>query len=144
MRNSLEHNDLSPLLIFDGECVMCNRFIVFLVKSLSNAQNFNLTYINSEAAESRLRLAGVSIDRDALVLLEGRSVTTGARAIFAAFSYARRPWKYLSLLIKLPERLTETIYDVVARNRKHIGRQASCPVPDELVAARLIKQLKRE
>ena len=134
-----EFEQLPPLLIFDGECIMCNRFIVLLAKSLPSDQRFDFAYSNGRAAESRLHLADISIDRDALVLLEEHNATTGAQAVFAAFSYAKAPWKYLSLLTQLPSLLTESIYDLVARNRKRIGQQDSCPLPSATLAARLVK-----
>ena len=129
---------IPPLLIYDDECLMCNRFIIFLVNALPSKQVFSITTPQTPYAKSRLLNSKIFTDRDAIFLIEGSKVTSGANAIFKSFIYTRKPYFYISLFRILPSFFTETIYDFIAKNRKHFYRSNSCPVPNDRIKMRFL------
>jgi predicted DCC family thiol-disulfide oxidoreductase YuxK len=133
---SPRRENIDPLLVFDDKCLMCNRFIMLLVKSIPTERKFFVSSMESNLAKLRMRSSDEAFNRDALVLFANGEVIIGAQAVFRAFSYSRNPYRLLRLLEILPKHLTELVYDFFAARRRRIPD--TCPFPDESIRRRII------
>jgi predicted DCC family thiol-disulfide oxidoreductase YuxK len=110
-----------PLVVFDGDCGFCRRWIERWRQTLGDRVDF-LPY---QEAASRFPAIPESAFRDAVHLVEpdGR-VTRGAEAVFRALAHAPgRRWP-LRLYRRLPgfAPISEACYRTVARHRTLFGR----------------------
>ncbi|WP_425066433.1 thiol-disulfide oxidoreductase DCC family protein [Reyranella sp.] len=129
-----------PLYFFDGQCVLCSRFVAFCLKrdpagrlKFASAQS-----LLGKRVLAALDLPGDTLDRT-ILLLENGKVYTRSTAALRALRHLKGPARGLYPLILLPKILRDPIYDIVARNRiRWFGRLDSCLVPSPQTRDRFI------
>ncbi|MFN3241432.1 MAG: thiol-disulfide oxidoreductase DCC family protein [Planctomycetota bacterium] len=128
-----------PLILFDGDCNLCNGSVQFVIKRDPQAK-FRFAALQSDAARSALVAAGVTGELpDSIVLVaDGRVRTRSA----AALAIARRLgglWPLLSIFWLIPYPLRDLVYDWIARNRyRWFGKQETCWVPTTELRVRFL------
>jgi len=131
-------DDADGLILFDGVCVFCSRWVRFVIDR-DPERRFRFLAIQSGAG--RALAARFGIDPEAP---QTNAVVWGGRIFFksdAALTVlgalaATRP---LALLKAVPRGLRDPAYDLIARNRYAIfGRTGTCMVPSAEDRARFI------
>ena len=126
------------LILFDGVCVFCSRWVRFLI-ARDTARRFSFLPIQSD----RGRALGVrhGVDPDApqtnAVILDGRIWFKSDAALQVL---VRLPgWGLARLLCFIPRVLRDPIYDGIARNRYRLfGRSETCMAPSPEDRARFL------
>lgn len=126
------------LILFDGVCVFCSRWVRFVINR-DPEQQFRFITVQSETG--RALAARFGIDPEApqtnAVILDGRIFfkSDAALAVLGALT-ATRP---LALLKAAPRVLRDPVYDLIARNRYAIfGRTETCMAPSAEDRARFL------
>jgi len=129
---------MSPILLYDGVCCLCNRFVQFILRRDSNA-TFRFASLQSDLASrvlARHNLNPSALDTLYVVvnsgamnsaeLLLGRS-----DAALFVLNHLSAPWPAAAFLLqRLPKFLRDSAYNSVARHRYRIfGRFDACPLP---------------
>ena len=112
-----------PVLLYDGECGLCNRLVRLLLRS-DRAGRLNYAPLQGEPAQAYLRAQGLPVtDFDSLVFVPDwdqpvqgayRLRTDGA---LAACAIVGGGWRMLSWLRVLPRWVRDPFYKLVARLR---------------------------
>jgi len=129
-----------PLYFFDGQCVLCSRFVAFCLKRDPDG---HLKFASAQSALGArvlraLDLPDDTLDRTILLLDEGR-LHTRSTAALRALRHLRGPSRWLYPRILIPKFLRDPVYDIVARNRiRWFGRLDSCLVPTPQTRDRFI------
>lgn len=129
-----------PHYFFDGECVLCSRFVAFCLKRDPGGR---LKFASAQSDLGQrvilaLGLPGDTLDRT-ILLLEDGEVHSRSTAALRALRHLNGPARWLYPLILLPKFLRDPVYDVVARNRiRWFGRLDSCLVPTPQTRDRFI------
>ncbi len=120
----------NPLILFDGECNLCNGFVQFVIRRDPRAR-FRFAALGSAAAAAALEDVGFDgALPDSVVLVAGGRVRTRSGAALAVFRGLRWPWPLLWGLWLVPSPLRDVVYDAVARRRiRWFGRREACWVP---------------
>jgi len=127
-----------PVLLFDGECGLCNRFVRLLLR-LDRSQVLRFAALQSPVAQSFLRDHGLPIaDFDSLVLVPDWGHREGPRfhlrtdALVAAFrAIGGFSGSVLALIRIIPIPWRDAAYRLVARTRFRIfGKWKACPLPN--------------
>ena len=120
------------IVIFDGECVLCNGWIQFTLRHERDHE----IYFATAQSPAGLRIAqsyGVTpraLELSYLVVKDGRPLFKSA-ASFALLEHFKCPLRWLRILRIIPPSLRDALYDVVARNRyQWFGRQ-TCSIPSQ-------------
>lgn len=114
------HQDESPILLIDGECVLCNRMAQFVIRR-DPAGRFHFAALQSEYAKNLLREAGQPPpDLETFVLVQGRDIFHRSEAAFRLLGMMPFPWRLAGLGFWIPRRLRDWGYDLVARNRRRL------------------------
>ncbi len=126
------------LIVFDGTCVYCSGF-ARMVARLDRADRFRFVTAHSPLGQQLYRAHGLDpvAMQTNIVIVDGR-VHVKMAAFAAAVAALGWPWRVAAVLGWLPRRVSEPIYDWIARNRYCFGRQA-CVVPSPALKARLIE-----
>lgn len=135
----------NPLLLYDGVCGLCNRFVQFTLRWDRNAA-FRFAALQGPLASEILRRHPFDpVQNDTVVVvLDGN--TPNERLLFrsdAALYVLRQcaaPWSALARLGGVvPRPVRNVVYRCIARHRYGIfGRYDSCPLPDPEVRQRFI------
>ena len=105
--------------MYDGVCVLCNRFVVF-VKNLDKKQYYHFILQQSGLGKKILEQVGIN-NLSALVLVSKGNVKTQSSAVLAILGLP-------SLVLYLvPSFIRDFLYRIIARNRYIIfGKTDNC------------------
>ncbi|MEO6993515.1 MAG: DCC1-like thiol-disulfide oxidoreductase family protein [Lacunisphaera sp.] len=126
-----------PVLLYDGECGLCNRLVLSLLHSDSGGR-LNFAPLQSPPAQGYLRSQGLPLtDFNSLVFVLNwdepvpggyRLRTDGA---LAACAVVGGGWRALSWLRILPRWLRDFFYRIIARTRYALfGQYRPVPLPN--------------
>ncbi len=127
------------LILFDGVCVLCNRWARFVARH-DRKGIFRLATAQSDLGQDIYRQLGLSpVTFDTLVVhLNGR-YHTDTDAILTVLTQCGGVWRAANLLRLVPRPARDWAYRHLARNRyRWFGRHETCPLPTAEVRARLI------
>lgn len=136
-----------PVLLYDGECGLCNRVVRSLLKA-DGGGKLNFAPLQSEPAQNYLRSHGLPVrDFDSMVFVpdwnrpelnEYQLRTDGA---LAACAIVGGGWGKLASLRILPRWLRDSVYKVVAKTRYALfGVYRPTPLPDPEWKKRFLAQ----
>jgi predicted DCC family thiol-disulfide oxidoreductase YuxK len=134
-----QFNDAHPIVIFDGECVMCSRFVRFVL-SRDRAGRLRFLAAQTPLGEALYRHFGLKRgDFETYVLLEQGRARVKSDAALRIFALLGWPWSILALGRVAPRFLGDALYDFVARNRiAWFGARTACYAPTAEEAGRFI------
>jgi len=117
----------NPVVLFDGECVLCNYSVNFLLNN-NTKENLLFTNLQSKAAKSLLKTYGLEEKKfDSIVLIELDKVYIKSAASFQICTHLPYPYKALTIFKYFPLQITDRIYELIARNRyKWFGKKEKC------------------
>ncbi|WP_413722015.1 thiol-disulfide oxidoreductase DCC family protein [Sodalis sp. RH24] len=121
------------VILFDGECVLCQRLVRFLIRA-DRRKKIHLATVQSPAGQDLLRWAGLPTDNfSTIAYIANGEVSTRSTAFFAALAQLGWPWRALLILRFFPQVIKDGIYNAVARNRyRWFGKlPAGTPPPDD-------------
>ena len=122
------------VILFDGVCVFCSRWVRFIV-ARDAAARFRFTPIQSAYGTRMAQALGIDPDDP-----DTNAVVHGGVAYFksdgALTVLSQLPgWGWTRLLFAVPRVIRDGVYNVVAKNRYRIfGKFDACIVPDAALA----------
>jgi len=131
--------DSHPIVIFDGACVMCSRFVQFLLR-VDRRGRLRFLTAQSELGEALYAHFDLRSDVfDTYVLLEGGQARVKSDAALRIFALLGAPYALLGVGRVLPRAWRDGLYDFVARNRlRWFGVREVCYAPSPEVRARFV------
>ena len=141
MRNSLPESpsgpppgtDAHPVILFDGQCVLCDRSVLFIIDR-DRVRRYRFAPLQSEAAGPYLRGGGLPEHYlEGIVLVEGGRYFTKSTAILKILRRIDGPYFLLYPLVLVPTVLRNPLYDWFVRRRyKWFGKLERCRVSADL------------
>lgn len=133
-------DDALPIIIFDGQCVMCSRFATFIIKNDRRCR-LRLLAAQTPLGEALYGHFGLRYGAfDTYILLENGGVRVKSDAALRIFSILGFPWSVLASARALPRSWRDSIYDFVARNRlAWFGAREVCYLPSATDADRFVQ-----
>lgn len=123
-----------PIVIFDGECNLCNFSVDFLLRN-DRSDSLRFAANQGDAGRRILERHGKSPDDvTTLYLYEGGTLLDRSTAVLRAVRYLRFPYPMVYGLIVVPRGLRNWAYEYVAARRyRWFGKRETCrlPTPDE-------------
>lgn len=122
----------NPIIFFDGNCNLCNRFIRLLLK-LDKNKVFRFISLKSESAAQIPALKNYLIPPyQTVILYKDNRVITRSDAVIEIINLLNYPWKFFRIIKFLPKKMRDWFYELVSQNRyKIFGRSESCVLFDE-------------
>lgn len=126
------------IVVFDGECALCNGFVAWLVRH-DRHNRYRIAGSAGEVGRAAIIAGGLSPDIAAstIVLVKGTTALTKSDAVLTIASGLGWPWRAAVVARVVPRRWRNKVYDAIARRRARVdANDAACGVPPaELVAA---------
>ena len=124
------------IVIFDGVCVLCNRFFNWLIK---NDKDEKFMYTNFQSNFSRKNNLKIQeINSVAVIKTNGEKIYK-VQAVYYILKKIDRYFIVQILLKLLPLFLTNICYDLIANFRYRIfGKYKTCIIPNENVRKNFI------
>lgn len=124
--------DDRPVVIFDGDCVLCSNSARLLL-SLDRRGRFRLLASQSRLGGALRRHFEVADDgEDSVILLQGGRLHLRSEAVLKILPGLGRPWSWLAGLEIIPAHPRDAVYRWIARRRYRLfGRRQVCFAPPE-------------
>jgi len=120
----------NPIIIFDGECNLCNGTVDFLLKRDSKKQ-FRFASIQSEAAQLLFRKFQIPSEVDSVILIKSNKVYFESDAAIEIAGMLPFPWKMGTIFRIIPKKIRDNIYRRIAKNRyRWFGKRDTCRIPE--------------
>ena len=118
------------VVVFDGECAFCNRWVDFLLR-FDRKDFFRFTARQSDSGAAFSRLAGLPpAGTGSIVLVEGQTIRVRSEAVLRMLALLGLPFSLTAIFRLIPAAIRDTVYDFIARNRtRWFGRAQTCRVP---------------
>ena len=127
------------IIFYDGYCVVCSRFIRFLIK-IDKRKIYSFANIPSKISDKILRnkMDGDQIGRF-IVLYSGDKIYKKSDAVIQIFTGFGGLFKIFNLLKIFPSTLRDLFYDLFANYRYRLfGKYEKCDVPSKEIVDRFI------
>ena len=120
------------IIVFDGSCILCNRWVHFIVNRDTKNQ-FMFTAMQTPYGSHLLEENNISsINPSTFLLVKNGNIFTSSDAIFEVLSEFSVPWKNLLVLKALPKAWRDELYFFTARNRyRWFGKKKVCLIPKD-------------
>ncbi|HEX2982240.1 MAG TPA: DCC1-like thiol-disulfide oxidoreductase family protein [Ignavibacteriales bacterium] len=131
MINSQSYFNEHPVILFDGVCGLCNKFVNLIIK-LDRRKIFRYAPLQSDIGIAlQKKYCKESLHTDTIILIDS-SCHIKACAVRRILRKIRLLYPIFLLSNLLPAFAVNLIYDAIARNRyKVFGKYPSCRVPTE-------------
>ena len=125
----MEH-DQHAIVIFDGECVFCNRWVDFLLR-FDRRDIFRFAARQTEPGASSLRQVGLPEGGvGSIVLVERGAILQRSAAVLRMLRLLGFPFSLATAIRLIPTVPRDFIYNWFARNRlRWFGRRKACRLP---------------
>jgi len=128
-----------PIVIFDGDCNLCNSTVNFIIKH-DKKNLFRFTTLQSESGSSILKHFGLKEKEfDTVVLLFNGTVYLRSEAVILILKMLGFPWSMMGIFGILSKKKLDYIYVIISTNRySWFGKRDTCIIPNESVKSRFI------
>ena len=123
------HNQ--TIVIFDGECVICNRFFRFLLKR-DNKERLKYATLQSQFSKNLIeKHFKTNPAPDSVLLWQNGNLYTKSTASIRATAALGGIWQTTKVLLIFPAFLRNLVYDFIARNRYKWFEKQLCIIPEQ-------------
>lgn len=121
---------MATIVLFDGVCRFCNRWVNFLL-ARDNGNQFRFAALQSTAAKKLMEETGIdAAHMDTVIVLHGGKSYQKSAAVLLLADKLGFPYSLIAVGRWLPVRWRDALYDAVARRRyQWFGKMESCRVP---------------
>ena len=129
---------MSPVIIFDGDCLFCQRSARFIHRhDRNNAYRFAAR--QTPAGERLLGDVGVGLAPNSMVLIDDEGTWLRSDAVLRIAGRLAAPWSAARVLLVVPRPLRDAVYRVVAYVRHRLTRLLpACELPDAELRAKIL------
>jgi len=126
------------ILLYDGLCGLCNRFVRFVLKrDTIGAMRF--ATLQGELGKAALRQLPEIADVDSVILLHRDGAWVRSTAALEVARYLGGAWAVTLAAYAIPRFMRDWLYDFIARRRYGwFGKQDACPAPAPDVRERFL------
>lgn len=122
--------DRHAVVVFDGECVFCNRWVDFLLR-FDRRDVFRFAARQTESGAAFLRQAGLPEGGvGSILLVERGAILQRSAAVLRILELLGLPFLLATVFRVIPAGGRDHLYEWFARNRlKWFGRTQACRLP---------------
>jgi len=125
------------IVFFDGECILCNRSVDFLLKA-DKKKYLHFASLQSGYLKN-LTFQGILTEDDSIVFYDEGRLYTLSTAVLKIAAYLPVPYKLLVIFKLMPRPWRDSMYRYIARHRfRWFGKRINCRVPDEETRGRIL------
>ncbi|WP_367181297.1 thiol-disulfide oxidoreductase DCC family protein [uncultured Polaribacter sp.] len=127
---------MKRIILFDGECFLCNSFINFVIEN----NNFNFYFLDQRSQKFSFYQKKFRLDDtlNTIYLIEDNKVYSKSKAIKLILKRCGILGYIIFLFLQiLPKFLSDYIYQLISKNRFFIFKK-KCVIPNKKIKSRTI------
>ena len=116
------------IIVFDGECLICNRFYKWVLRN-DKKNVFMFTNIQSKFYSEN---SNIDKSKDSIIVIRNNKILYESDAINYIFKKTKTQSFLRFILSIFPRFISNSIYRTIAKNRYNFfGKKETCYIPDE-------------
>lgn len=120
-----------PILVYDGVCVLCSRFMTF-VDRVDKKDLFRFATLQGEDGIMIKNKILDSVEKETVILIHNGEYKLYSSVSFHVFYLLGYPYKFLYPLIIIPAFIRDWVYNIIAQNRyAWFGKTETCQFQDK-------------
>jgi predicted DCC family thiol-disulfide oxidoreductase YuxK len=133
--------DDRPIIVFDGECVLCSHWAQFVIRH-DPLKKFRLLAAQSPLGGALYRHYGLNpFDYETNILIADGIAWYKSEGSIRMFEGLGAPWSWVRVFRVMPLSVRDRAYGLIARNRFRLfGRRDTCFMPTPEIAERFVCQ----
>lgn len=118
-----------PVILFDGECNLCNGAVQFVIRH-DKKHIFRFAALQSVFGQTLKQTHSIPASLDSFLLLDNNKLYSQSAAALRVTKRLNGLWPVLYAFIIIPPFIRNGIYNFIARNRyKWFGKRDHCMIP---------------
>lgn len=128
-----------PILLIDGDCVLCNNSVNYLLQR-EKEPKLSFATLKSETGKAIIDYFEIPENVDSMVLVKNYSVHIKSCAALRLTLYMKGLWPILVVFVVIPPFLRNLVYDFIAKRRyTKFGKTHNCALIDEKYRSRFFE-----
>jgi predicted DCC family thiol-disulfide oxidoreductase YuxK len=120
-----------PIVFFDGECVMCNKFVDALLKIDPSGQIL-IAPLQGQTAQRYLPPLPLNRGEWSIYYLDNTHLYQQSDAFIQVCQRLGSIWSVFSLISFIPRPIRDKLYRLIAHHRYQLlGRRSTCRIPSK-------------
>lgn len=129
----------SPIVLFDGVCNYCNRWVNFIIRH-DKQKKFRFAALQSNTGKKLLKQYSISEKEDSVVLIYNEKAHIKSTAGIHIMYHLGSIYSLVFMFIIIPAYIRDFYYDIIARNRyKWWGKKEVCMIPTQDIKDRFLE-----
>ncbi|MFS0614848.1 thiol-disulfide oxidoreductase DCC family protein [Lederbergia ruris] len=129
---------MTAIILFDGECNLCNSSVQFIIKHDPLAY-FRFSSIQGAEGKKLLAQYGEADDLNSVILIENGKLYRKSTAVLRICRHLTGFWKLVYFLIIVPVPIRNLFYNFIANHRyKWFGKKQACMLPSPEIQRRFL------
>ena len=129
---------MSPVIIFDGDCLFCQRSVRFIHRH-DRANAYRFAARQTAAGQRLLGDVSVGLAPNSMVLIDDAGTWLRSDAVLRIAGRLGAPWSAARFLLAVPRPLRDGVYRIVANIRHRLTRfLPACELPDAALRAKIL------
>ncbi len=125
-----------PIILFDGECILCNGAVQFIIKHDQKGY-FHFAALQSTFGEKLKKDHPELSSIDSIILVQNGKIKIESSAALSIAKNLEGWPKFFYAFIIIPTTIRDYLYRLIARNRfKIYGKNESCMIPSKEIRDR--------
>ena len=126
------------ILLFDGDCNFCNKWVQFI---LERSENIYFASLKSSIANKLLSEYNYQNEIiNTLVLFHNNKIYTKSAAVLQVVKLLNGFWPLFNILSIVPLFIRDKVYEIFANNRyKWFGKNTNCIINERLLKENILE-----
>ena len=138
INNPIDKSLTHPIVFFDGECVMCNGFLDWMM-TIDRSALLRVSPLQGETARRLLPPLSHNPEEWSIYFLDETRLYSQSEAVVQILRRLGGFWAMLSMAGVVPVGVRDAVYRSVASNRYRIlGKRDTCRLPNEQDRSRFL------
>jgi predicted DCC family thiol-disulfide oxidoreductase YuxK len=128
------HTRSKNIVLFDGVCGLCDKFVEFLLK-IDSSKSLYFSPLQSDLAKSLIK----ENNTETVIFYTNNITYEKSDAVIQIFLTINPFWKILLIFRLIPKSIRDSIYMFISKNRYRLfGKNEICKVPTKEQGERFI------
>jgi predicted DCC family thiol-disulfide oxidoreductase YuxK len=112
-----EINNKPKIIIFDGNCVLCNTAVNFLYSRLNETEYNFIASKSDEGNKLATKYNLGTIPAHSIVLIKGNNIFTKSDAVLEITNDLSFGWRLLKFFKFIPKNIRDWVYNFISKHR---------------------------
>mgnify|MGYP001031013195 CR=1 FL=1 len=135
---SMENGTLHKVLLVDGDCPLCNRFVKWLIRHDPKGIFLYASLDSDYAQKWRMKLEPRTLLPDSVILIDDKTFYTESTAVLKVLSSLAFPWNLGVIFFLVPKFFRDYIYRLLAKYRRTFFPEELCSLETSTKGNRLL------